>query len=240
MDFRQWQSRLLSELQKRNVPPSYGRRLLRELQEHVLDLQEVDMNCGMEAKNAIDYSQRLGDPAQLAEQAAAAGVYPTWAGRHPWLALLVGAPVLFLLSVCGLVLLAIGMASLVEGRTVATTPGLTQVCWWAGSAIAFVPAVAVSLLLCRMVAASGRRRLWALAACSLVAVLAGGLVVSCTPPQIEPGTGRLAIGVGAGSAWQLAQAIGPLLIGVVFVAMGRLVSQRIEDDLGSRPVRSAA
>lgn len=99
MDFHQWRSQLVSELQMRKVPRAYARRLLRELQDHCVDLQEVEMNYGMETENPIDVTQRLGDPKQLAEQAVAARVYPTWTGRHPWLALGVATPAIFLLSV---------------------------------------------------------------------------------------------------------------------------------------------
>ena len=240
MDLHQWRSRLVSEMRVRKVPPSYARRLLGELQDHIVDLQEAEMHYGKEAENAIDYSERLGDPKRLAEQAAAAEVYPTWPGRHPWLAFVGGTPVLFLLSVAGLVLLLIGMASLVEGQTVETNPVLRQACAWASWVIAFVPGIVASLLVCRMVGASGRRRGWAMAACSLVALMAGCLMVSCTPPQSEPGTGNLSIGFGIGAAWQVGQAIAPLVIGVVFVALGRATVDQAEGELGSRPMRSAA
>ncbi len=240
MDLHQWRSQLANELKARKVPPCYARRLLGELQDHISDLQEAEMNHRTDAENTIDFSERLGDPKQLAEQAAVAKIYPTWSGRHPWLAFVVGTPAIFLLCVAGFLLLAIGMAMLLDGQTVETNPRLVQACGWASLAIAFVPASAASLLLCRMVRASGRRRLWALAACSLIAVLAGCLIVSCTPPQSEPGTGRLTVGFGIGSTWHIGQAIGPLLIGIVFLAMGRATRNDPEDDLESQTMRSAA
>ncbi len=240
MDLHQWQSQLARELRKRRVPPSHARRLLGELEDHIFDLQEAEMNQGTEAKNTINFTERLGDPEQLAEQASLAKVYPTWSGRHPWLAFVAGTPAVFLLSVAGFMLLAIGVACLAEGRTVETNPTLMQACEWAGWIIAFVPAIVASLLLCRMVSKSGRRRLWALAACSLVALLAGCLMVSCMPPQSVPGTGNLSVGFGVGGAWRIGQAIAPLLIGVIFVVMGRAAKDKTEDDLGSRPLRSAA
>lgn len=240
MDLHQWQSQLASELKTRKVPPPYARRLLRELQDHIFDLQEAEMNHRTEAENTINLTERLGDPKQLAERACAAQAYPTWSGRHPWLAFVAGTPAVFLLSVAGFTLLAIGVAFLAEGQTVETNPALMQACKWAGWTIAFVPAIVASLLLCRMVSKSGRRRLWALAACSLVALLAGCVMVSCTPPQSEPGTGNLSIGFGIGGIWRIAQAIAPLLIGVIFAVMGRPTDDKTEDDLGSRPLRSAA
>ena len=95
------------------------------------------MNQGMEAEDTIDFAERLGDPGQLAEQASAATVYPTWAGRHPWLAFVAGTPVLFLLSVAGFVLLLAGVAALLEGQTVETSPALMQAFVWASWTIAF-------------------------------------------------------------------------------------------------------
>ncbi len=219
MDTSQWRSQLASELRARKLPRSYVRRFLREIHDHVLDLQEAEMNECMEAESKMDLSERLGNPKQLAEQAAATMVYRTWSGRHPWLAFLAGPPILFLLGVTACTLLMIGATSLFEGQTVSTMPALTTVCYWAGWAIAFVPPIAVSLMLCRLVFISGRRRRWALAACSVVGLLAGCLAVACIPPQAVPGTGSLSIGFGIDSTWRIDQAIAPLLIGVLFTAL---------------------
>ena len=207
---------------------------------HHLYLKLLEMNQGMEAEDTIDFAERLGDPVQLAEQASAATVYPTWAGRHPWLAFVAGTPVLFLLSVAGFVLLLAGVAALLEGQTVETSPALMRAFVWASWTIAFVPAIVASLLLCRMVNTSGRRRRWALAACGLVALLAGCLIVSCTPPQSQPGTGNLSLAFGIGATWQVAQAVAPLLIGVIFMALGRTGKKKTEDKLQPQPMRSAA
>lgn len=240
MDLHRWQNRLASELKARKVPPAYARRLLDELQDHILDLQEADMNQGTEAESTIDFAERLGDPKELAEQASAAHVYPTWAGRHPWLAFVAWTPVLFLLSVAAFGLLLVGVATFFEGSTVATNPSLMQVVTLGGWAVAFLPAVVASLLLCRMVGRSGRRKLWALAACVLLAFLAGSLFVSCSPPYSKPGTGNFTIGLGVGAGWQFAQAVAPLLIGVVFVALGRKGTDKTEDDAQPQLLRSAA
>lgn len=219
MDTSQWRSQLASELRARKLPRSYVRRFLREIHEHVLDLQEAEMSQCMEAESKMDLSERLGTPEQLADQAAATMVYRTWPGRHPWLAFLVGPPVLFVLGVTVCTLLMIGVASLFEGQTVKTMPSLASICYWAGWITAFVPPIAVSLLLCRTVYLSGRRRRWALAACSMVALLAGCLAVACVPPQTAPGTGILSIGFGVGSTWHFDQAIAPLMIGLLFTAL---------------------
>lgn len=65
-------------------------------------------------------------------------------------------------------------------------------------------------------------------------------MVSCVPPQSKPGTGMLSVGFGIGGAWRIGQAVGPLLIGVVFLVMGRATRDKPEDDLESQPMRSAA
>ena len=226
MELHQWRHRLLSEMRAHKVPRSYVRRLLGELEDHIVDLQEARMSQCMEAEDHIDFSETLGSPERLAEQAAAVCAYPTWPGRHPRLAFLVGPPVLFLLAVAAFTLLIIGVASLVEGQTADSMPALTQICQWVAWAIVFVPAVVASLLFCRTVNASGRKRHWALAACSLIALFGGCLMVSCVPPQSVPGTGRLTIGFGIDSTWRIGQAIAPLMIGAAFMAIGTISRQQ--------------
>ena len=219
MDWNQWQSQLASELKARKLPPPYVKRFLREVQDHILDLQEAEMSQCTEAERNVDLLEKLGSPKLLADQAAAASLYQTWAGRHPWLAFLAGAPILFVLGVTICTLLVVGLALLLEGQTVQTMPALESICYWAGWAIAVVPSIAASLLLCRMVYASGRKRVWALGACAMVALLAGGTIVDCMPPRTDPGTGCLRIGLALGGAWCFAQAIAPLLIGLAFTTL---------------------
>lgn len=222
MDTSQWRSQLASELRARKLPRSYVRRFLREIHEHVLDLQEAEMSQCMEAESKMDLSERLGTPEQLAEQAAATMTYRTWSGRHPWLAFLAGPPVLFVLGVAACTLLVVGVASFFDyfrGQTIETMPAMVSLCYWASWTITRVPPIVVSLLLCRMAYVSGRRRRWALLACSVVALLAGGLAVACVPPQTVAGTGVLRIGFGLGGAWFFDQAIVPLMIGLLFTAL---------------------
>ena len=219
MDWNEWQSQLASELKAQRLPRFYVRRFLREIYDHVLDLQEAEMSQCTEAEQSMDLSEKLGNPKDVAEQAAAALFYRTWAGRHPWVAFLAGPPVLFVLGVTTCTLLMVGLASFFEGQTVETMPALKSLCYWAGWVIAFVPPIAASLLLCRMVYVSGRQRAWALGACAMVALLGGCLMVACIPPQTDPGTGSLSIGFGLGSTWQFDQAIAPLLIGLIFTTL---------------------
>ena len=114
-----------------------------------------------------------------------------------------------------------------EGRTVETSPLIMRTVFWASQTIAFVPAIGAALLLCWMVNRSGRRRLWALAACGIVALLASCFSVSCTLPQTEPGTGKLMVCFAASPRfwqsdfWHPSQAVAPLIIGVLFAFVGR-------------------
>lgn len=186
-----------------------------------------------EARKGIDVSERMGDPALLAEQAAAEFDYPTWAGRHPWLAFFVGAPALLMLGVAASTLLVVGLASFVDGQTVETTPALQAIGIWTGWFIAVLPAVGASLLQCYMVHASGRRPAWGFVACSLVALFAGCLMVSCIPPQITPGTGQLSVGFGIGATWNLSHAIAPLLIGAIFFALGSVRGREDQSGLNA-------
>jgi len=214
--------------------------LLGELRDHILDLQEAEMNHGKEAAEAINYSERIGDPQQLAERVVAAQVYSNWSGRHPWLAFVLGAPILFLVSVVGIAAMVVGFTTLVEGQTLETNPGLANACRFAGWTIAFVPAIVASLILCRFVRRSRRRRLWGLAACGFVALLAGCLMVNCSPPLSQPGTGNLTIGFGVGAAWRASQALMPLLIGTLFLILPRRETDPFSGDLEPQPARTAA
>ena len=174
--------------------------------------------------------------------------YSHWYGRYPWLAFVVGSPLLFLaLAVINCFAFYLFLSFTAEGRTVETSPLIMQTVFWASRTIAFVPALGAALLLCWMVNRSGRRRLWALAACGIVAVLASCFSVSCTLPQTEPGTGKLMVCFAASphfwqsDFWHPSQAVAPLIIGILFTFVGRNTptdpNQNVAD---AEPMRVAA
>ena len=174
--------------------------------------------------------------------------YSHWYGRYPWLAFIIGSPLLFLaLAVINCFAFYLFLSFAAEGRTVETSPLIMQTVFWASQTIAFVPALGATLLLCWMVNRSGRRRLWALAACGIVALLASCFSVSCTLPQTEPGTGNVSLCFAASlrfwqsDFWHPSQAVAPLIIGILFTFVARNTptdpNQNVAD---AEPMRVAA
>lgn len=187
----------------------------------------ANVNESKDATHSLQLSEREENPTHTCTQDTSKK-YSHWYGRYPWLAFIVGPPLLFLTFTalnCFMFLLFLYFAA--EGRTVETSPLIMQTVFWASQTIAFVPALGAALLLCWMVKRSGRRRLWALAACGIVALLASCFNVSCTLPQTEPGTGNLCFCFTASSRfwqsdfWHPSQAVAPLIIGVLFTFVGR-------------------
>jgi len=174
--------------------------------------------------------------------------YSHWYGRYPWLAFIIGSPLLFLaLAVINCFAFYLFLSFAAEGRTVETSPLIMQTVFWASRTIAFVPALGAALLLCWMVNRSGRRRLWALAACGIVALLASCFSVSCTLPQTEPGTGKLMVCFAASQRfwqsdfWHPSQAVAPLIIGVLFTFVGRNTPTDPDQNVAdAEPMRLAA
>ncbi len=173
--------------------------------------------------------------------------YSHWYGRYPWLAFIIGSPLLFLaLAVINCFAFYLFLSFTAEGRTVETSPLIMGTVFWASQTIAFVPAIGAALLLCWMVNRSGRRRLWALAACGIVALLASCFSVSCTLPQTEPGTGNLSLCFAASlrfwqsDFWHPSQAVAPLIIGVLFTFVGRNTPTDPNQNVATEPMRVAA
>ena len=141
------------------------------------------MNANKDTLHSLQFPEREEKPTHTSTQGTTA-TYAHWYGRHPWFAFIFGSPLLFLIFIAGncfIFFLFLSFAA--EGRTVETSPLLMQTVLWASQTIAFVPAIGAALLLCWMVKRSGRRRLWALAACGIIALLASCWSVSCTFPQ---------------------------------------------------------
>ena len=163
----------------------------------LLRMHTANMNDSANMNESKDATQSLQFPAQEEKPTHTctqdtSKKYSHWYGRYPWLAFIIGSPLLFLaLAVINCFAFYLFLSFAAEGRTVETSPLIMQTVFWASQTIAFVPALGAALLLCWMVNRSGRRRPWALAACGIVALLASCFSVSCTLPQTEPGTGNL-------------------------------------------------
>ena len=186
-----------------------------------------NMNESKDSTHSLQFSEREENPTHTCTQDTS-NKYSHWYGRYPWLAFIVGSPLLFfVLAVINCFAFYLFLSFTAEGRTVETSPVIMQTVFWASQTIAFVPALGAALLLCCMVNRSGKRRLWALAACGMIAVLASCFSVSCTLPQTEPGTGNLSLCFAASlrfwqsDFWHPSQAVAPLIIGILFTVVGR-------------------
>ena len=210
-------------LRRRGLPAAYVARLLGEFEDHVEDLlmQEEPMS-----KEAL--TQRIGDIEELAAAAEYEYRQRTIVGRHPVLTFLI-APVpavlvgwaLFVLgslAVFGATPLVLGSDFAVDGKPATQWPSamitLANVLHQAGR---FFPPALVALLFWRLASRSGLSWRWSLAACLLVALLAGAYTSEMQLP-LETGRGRLAIGLGVSlcpTLLQWAQLAVPALIGLL-------------------------
>ena len=205
------------------------------------------MNESKDATHSIQLSAREEKPTHTCTQETSIK-HSYWYGRHPWLAFIFGSPLLFLIFItgnCFIFYLFLSFAA--EGRTVETSPLIMQTVLWASQTIAFVPAIGAALLLCWMVKRSGRRRVWALAACGIIALLASCWSVSCTLPQTEPGTGKFMVCFAASPRfwesdfWYPSQAVAPLIIGLLFAFVGRSTPKGPNQNAAdAEPMRVAA
>jgi len=195
--------------------------------EPLFKIQDASMNDMKDATHSLQLSAREEKPTHTCTQGTSKK-YSHWYGRYPWLAFIVGSPLLLLVFiVVNCFVFFLFLSFMAEGRTVETSPVLMQTVLWFSQTIVFAPAIGAALLLCWMVNQSGRRRIWALAACGIVALLASCWSVSCTLPQTEPGTGKFMVCFAASPRfwesdfWYPSQAVAPLIIGVLFTFVGR-------------------
>lgn len=157
---------LHTDLIRRGLPAWYVRRVAEELEDHQEDLEA----------NALPGSEsRLGNVAELADRIVAEFRASRFAGRHPALVFVIAPIPLVVLTWVGIALgLALGCsleaAEGVEDYLIVNIgAGLIYY------TLRFVPFAAAALILCRSAYRAARGR-WSLAACVLVALLAGSLV----------------------------------------------------------------
>ena len=119
----------------------------------------ADINESKDSTHSLQMSEREENPTHTCTQDTSKK-YSHWYGRYPWLAFIIGSPLLFLaLAVINCFAFYLFLSFVAEGRTVETSPVIMQTVLWASQTIAFVPAFGAALLLCCMVNRSGRRRL---------------------------------------------------------------------------------
>jgi len=219
MESQQWLEHLRFRLAAADLPPVYIRRLVAELADHITDIVLEEKMMSMDATQSTPVVQRLGSVERLTKAAVAEYRQRGFASRHPWLAF-VAAPVpAFLLIVVAYLLTLIGIATLLQGETVATRPVLMQLFEWVGHGAAFIPAALASALLCYQAIKSERDWRWQLVACSLVALFASLMVVGCQAPT-EVGNGKISLGFGIGwSAIHFGQLMVPLCVAALSIGV---------------------
>lgn len=240
MDSHSWFQQLRDALKKAGVNRSYSDRLISELWSHYLEIKEQnEMSNGMQ-HGTSDLVERLGSPDVLALQAASVRS-STWAGRHPWLAFVLGAPATALVAILlGVILSALTLIPLAQGKTLETAPWMGPVMPVLGPVQVILPATIVCLLLCRSVNRSQLGVRWALAGCGLIAFLCGAANIHWVPAVSVPGSGQLSMGLSFPFAGTWYQTLAPLLVGAIY-ALRNLPSRTTpEDSAPPMRIKSAA
>lgn len=208
-----WLESMHHELERRGLPGPYIERVLRELNDHWMDVVEEQRQSGADADRARAVAlERLGRPEKLVRVAVAQYQARSFFGRHPVFTFLL-APVLLTIAMW-VALLVLGIATF-HGLSswVGHTAGLTTWTAWTLYYLAlWAPPALAALLFCRLAHWSGRGWRWLCATCLVLALLAASFHATLTLP-VEPGTGRVTIGFGLSS--QTLQMLVPIAVGAL-------------------------
>ncbi len=195
MDTQRWLDEMECQLRISGVSATYQTRLLEELRDHIEDLSCEERMHAMsaEAVKSQYLDTRLGPPQEIAEAAKASIRQTQFALRHPIVTFVVlPIPVLVLMWVAYALLLIVSLNLFQSykdvGWVVTAASGLIH-------GLAYVPAVALTLLIAWIASRSRARWGWWIAASVIVACVSGLMIVTFAMPT-TPGTGRLAIGLG--------------------------------------------
>ncbi len=212
------------ELYRRGLPVGYVERVIRELDDHRIDLvTEAQVDGGDAAAAESRAAARLGDSQHLADSLVAQYRHQRFAGRHPWLTFLVAPLPLVLATWVALMALVFGLLKLVDvwigpidGNTIDQMhPVLPFAMVLAFVAIVVLPPAVSSAWLSRLAYTTGCGWRWAAAATGLIALAACAFQSQFQFP-IEPGTGSYTVGFGVSpllTASQCLQMLVPLLVG---------------------------
>ena len=195
MDRQDWLEAVALQLHSTGVGVREQQRLLAELRDHIDDLYCEERNHAMsiEALNGGLLEQRLGKPEEVAAAAAVHAPRDKFARRHPIVTFL-------LLPIPALVLLwttyTLGLAGLLQlFREYKDADWAVSLIGILIHGLAYVPAVALILLIAWVAVRSRSRIAWWLAASVMVAVVSWLMMVSFSMPT-TPGTGQLQVGMG--------------------------------------------
>lgn len=212
-----WHEDVRRALVLRRLPPAQVERLLLEIHDHYLDLMEEDANMSTDVLH-----DRLGAPEHIANFAASILPSRSFAWRHPILTFLVAPIPLAIGIIVAFCAALIGASVLIPNEFVHNESGiafvsaaLLTVAW----IIRLVPFAILAFLFSRAAGRTGHGWKWGLAACALLAALAGALDVNYRLPTEAPNSGAFMLGLGYPlGVIQFIQFVIPLAIGLWFVA----------------------
>ena len=186
----QWSiSKFGYEMAKRNLPISYMRRVIGELDDHQSDVAADDVVL-TDPNPTQSAASRIGDPAQLADQLARSYRSRRFIGHHELYSFFL-APV-FLLAVAWTAshtVIALAIIYFVPIDSLSDSAALMIVQTVFGIELFAVPA-GVALLLSGLVQRNGLSKGWAYLSTVLIALTAYIPVIVIQPRTGGPGTGR--------------------------------------------------
>jgi hypothetical protein len=200
-----WLDEVRTRLADQALPPTYIKRFVEELSDHLEDVTEETM--GPE----IDAYSRLGEPKQVAEAAVVAYRRRSFLGRHPTAAFLVFgvSPVvsllgLFILAYYSVYLFFIANDQLggninlrrFEPAASVVMPYVLSLCTIA------IPSVLASIFYCKLINRFGIGKKWILLSCVVLAVVAA---IPCCSVKLSDLPGESALMWGAWNPESLGQ-----------------------------------
>jgi hypothetical protein len=219
VEHQPWLDELRKELVRRKLPPHYVRRLLAELSDHFNDFKEDHMST--DATDFESVVHQLGSPRDIGAAATAQYRRQRFSGRHPFLVFavlpIVSLPILFLGLMFGIgwllyLLLPENALAAIDGAEPDWLPLVFQtiIC-----AYIILPAIGLSLMLCRSARKAALGWKWPLASCLMLAVLSGSVSTKVTAKTAnKPGQLLMAVGLPFPRTTEsLAQFIAPLAVG---------------------------
>jgi hypothetical protein len=216
VEHQPWLDELRKELVRRRLPPHYAKRLLAELTDHFNDFKEDRMST--DARDFESVVHQLGSPRDIGAAATAQYRRQRFSGRHPFLVFaalpIVSLPTLFvglLFGVGWLLYLLFPDDTLVaNGAEPDWVPWVAQalIC-----ACIVLPAISLSLMLCRSARKAALGWKWPLASCLLLAVLSTGVSTEVQAKTAHrQGHVTIYFGIRATTGLQLVQMAAPLAI----------------------------